>query len=70
MFSCLVHLILNLNISYPYLIKFHDFENNSEEGMKHQMRGETQAQQGMTFKLTRMCEMLSLEFGNYLMQFV
>jgi len=41
-----VHLILS--ISYPYLIKFHDYEDNSPEGMKHQMRGATQAQLGMT----------------------
>jgi hypothetical protein len=39
MFSNLVHLILITNISYPYLIKFHDFANNLKEGMKHQMRG-------------------------------
>jgi hypothetical protein len=31
------------------LIKFHDFADNSQEGMKHQTRAETQAQQGMTF---------------------
>jgi hypothetical protein len=30
MFSSLVHLKLNLNISSPYLIKFHDFEDNSQ----------------------------------------
>jgi len=45
MFSRLVHLILSLCISYPYLIKFHDFADNNQEGMKHQMRGATQAQQ-------------------------
>jgi hypothetical protein len=28
---------LNLSISYPYLIKFHDFAGNIQEGMKHQM---------------------------------
>jgi hypothetical protein len=27
----------------PFLIKFHDFADNSQEGMKHQMRGTTQA---------------------------
>jgi hypothetical protein len=48
----MVHLILSLSISYPYLIKFHDFVENSEEGMKHQMRGATQAQQGMTLQRT------------------
>jgi hypothetical protein len=52
MFSSMVHLILNLSISYPYLIKCHDFVDNSEEGMKHQMRGATQAQQGMTLQRT------------------
>jgi hypothetical protein len=70
MFSRLVHLMLSLSISYPYLIKFHDFEDNSQEGMKHQMRGATQAQQGMTLQMTLICEMLLLESGNYLMQFV
>jgi hypothetical protein len=50
MFWSLVHLMLSLSISYLYLIKFHDFEDNSnsQEGMKHQMRGEIQAQQGMS----------------------
>jgi hypothetical protein len=29
-FACaLMHFILSLNISYPYLIKFHDFADNS-----------------------------------------
>jgi hypothetical protein len=28
----LVHLILSLRISYPDLIKFHDFAHNSQEG--------------------------------------
>jgi hypothetical protein len=39
----------------PYLIKFHDFADNSQEVMKHQMRGATQAQQGMTLRITLMC---------------
>jgi hypothetical protein len=53
MFWSLVHLMLNLSISYPYLIKFHNFAaDNSQEGMKHQMAGATQAQQGMTFRIT------------------
>jgi 1,4-dihydroxy-2-naphthoate octaprenyltransferase len=44
-FACaLVHFILNLSISYPYLIKSHDFVNNGQEGMKHQMKGAIQAQ--------------------------
>jgi hypothetical protein len=54
MFSSLVHLIRSLSISYPYLIKFDDFADNSQEGMKHQMRGATQAQQGMTLRTTPM----------------
>jgi hypothetical protein len=52
MFSSLVQSILSLRISYPYLIKFHDFADNSQEGMKHQMKGATQAQQGMTLWIT------------------
>jgi hypothetical protein len=47
MFSPLVHLILSLSISYPYLIKFDYFADNSQEGVKHQMRGVTQVQEGM-----------------------
>jgi hypothetical protein len=42
----------------PYLIKFHDFADNSQEGMKHQMRGATQAQQVMTLGVTSMGEQL------------
>jgi hypothetical protein len=30
--SC-IYLILSLSISYPYLIKFHDFADNSQKGM-------------------------------------
>jgi hypothetical protein len=30
----------------------HDFADNSQKGMKHQMGGATQAQQGMTFWIT------------------
>jgi len=55
MFLSLVHLIPSLNISYPDLIKFHDFADNNQEGMKHQMRGATQAQQGMTLRITLIC---------------
>jgi hypothetical protein len=51
MFWSLVHLILNLSISYPYLLKFHDFADNRQQGMKHEMKGATQAQQGMTMGL-------------------
>jgi hypothetical protein len=56
--SRLVHLILSLSveslsISYPDLIKFHYFADNSQEGIKHQMRGATQAQQqGMTLQIS------------------
>ncbi len=39
--------MLSFSISYPYSIKFHDFVDSSLEGMKHQMMGATQAQQGM-----------------------
>ncbi len=35
-------------------MKFHNFADNSQEGMKHQMRGATQAQQGMTLQITLM----------------
>jgi hypothetical protein len=52
MFWSLVHLMLSLSISYPYLIKFPNFADNSQEVMKHQMGGETQAQQGTTFRIT------------------
>jgi hypothetical protein len=50
--NVLVHLILSLSISYPDLIKFHGFIDNSQEGMQHQMRGATQAQPGMTLQIT------------------
>jgi hypothetical protein len=43
MFSSLVHLMLSLSISYPYLIEFHDFADNIQQGMKHQMGGATHA---------------------------
>ncbi len=41
MFSSLVHLLLGLSISYPYLIEFHGFAYNIQQGMKHQMGGAT-----------------------------
>jgi hypothetical protein len=44
--------MLSLSISYPYLIEFHDFADNIQEGMKQQMGGATQGQQGMTFCIT------------------
>ncbi len=44
--------MFSLDISYHYLIEFHDFVDNIQEGMKHQMGGATQAQQGMTFQIT------------------
>jgi hypothetical protein len=43
--------MFSLSISYHYLIEFHDFVDNIQEGMKHQMAGATQAQQGMTFQI-------------------
>jgi hypothetical protein len=43
MFSSMVHLILSLSIAYLYLRKFHDFADNNQEGMKHEMKGTTQA---------------------------
>jgi len=52
MFSSLVHLILSLSISCPYLIKFHDFADNSQEGMKPQRMGATQTRQAMTLQIT------------------
>ncbi len=33
-------------------MKFHDFADHSQEGMKRQMGAATQAQQGMTFHIT------------------
>ncbi len=49
MFSSLVHLIPSLSISYPYLIEFHDFADNIQEGIKHQMRGATHMQRTLGF---------------------
>jgi hypothetical protein len=43
-----VHSIPSLSISYPYLIKFHDFADNNQQAMKHQRRGATETQKGMT----------------------
>jgi hypothetical protein len=31
---------MKINISYHFLIKFHDCVDKSQEGMKHQMRGD------------------------------
>ncbi len=45
--------MLSLSISCPYLIEFHDFADNIQERMKHQMGGATQGQQGMTFWITQ-----------------
>jgi hypothetical protein len=52
MFSSLLHLILIPSISYPYFIKFHDFAEKSKDGIRHQMRGATQAQHSMTVRIT------------------
>ncbi len=54
-----MHLILSLSISYPCLIKFHDFADNSHEGMKHQMMGATQGQKCMTLWISNMSPTLS-----------
>jgi hypothetical protein len=64
-----VHLKLNLNISSPYLIKFHDFEDNSQEGMKHQMTDATQAPQGMTLWITLLLWHYSILHFDYHPQF-
>ncbi len=58
-----MQVILSLSISYPYLIKFHDFADNSQEGMKHQMRGATRAQQGMTLWITLISDYIHLSKG-------
>jgi hypothetical protein len=47
--------MLSLSISYPYLVKFDDFVDNNNNpwgGWSIKMRGETQAQQGMTLRIT------------------
>jgi hypothetical protein len=58
---------MNLNtISLPTKarpIKFHDFGNDSQEGMKHQMRGATQAQQGMTLWITLLSSGIMYSIG-------
>jgi hypothetical protein len=42
-------LMLSLSISYPDLIKFHYFaDNNSQEGVKHLVKGATHVQESMT----------------------
>jgi len=41
----------------PLFNKFHDLADNSQEGMKRQMRGATQAQQGMTLRITLLFDM-------------
>jgi len=41
-------IIPSLRLSYSYLIKFHDFVDNSQEG-KHQMKDATQAQMPAPF---------------------
>jgi hypothetical protein len=35
----------------PWFNKISDFADNSQEGMKHQTRGATQAQEGMTLRI-------------------
>jgi len=48
--------------------KFHYFADNSQKGMKHQMRGATQAQPGMTLGTTLLC-VLNREFGHFILRF-
>jgi hypothetical protein len=51
MSQTLVHLILR--ISYAYLIKFHDFADNSQEGIKHKNDGvKLRPKQGITLQIT------------------
>ncbi len=49
-----MHLIRSLSISYPYLIKFHDFAENSQQGMLDEASNEgcNSGQQGMTLWIT------------------
>ncbi len=47
-----MHLTLSLSISYPDLIKFHDFADNGQDSRKCRMRGATQAEQDMTLLIT------------------
>jgi len=63
-----MHLILNLNISYFYLIKFHDFANNNQDGMKHQMKNAIQAQQVMTLQITLLTMNFSPSFATPIFQ--
>jgi len=44
-----MHLMLGLSISYPNLIKFHDFVDNSQEGMKHSNEGSNSGPTGHDF---------------------
>ncbi len=55
-----MHLIRSLKISYSFLIKFHDFADNKQERLKHQTTGATQAQNGMTFRITLLSQFLCL----------
>jgi hypothetical protein len=46
--------------SQYFIPLFHDLADNSQEGMKHQMRGATQAQQGMTLQITLLFDMIHM----------
>jgi len=48
--------MLSFSISYPYLIECHDFADNIQEAMKHQIGGgggATPPQKGMAFQITQ-----------------
>ncbi len=44
--------MLSLSISYPYFIDFHNFADNIQEGMKHQMGWCNSGPTGLTFWIT------------------
>jgi hypothetical protein len=52
--------MLSFSISYPYLIKFQCFADNSQEGVKDQVRGATQVQESMTLWITLLYESFCL----------
>jgi len=62
--------MLSLSISYPYLIEFHDFADNIQQGMKHQMGCNSvptdpnqNVRTGPVFKLDAMREPGQLSLG-------
>ncbi len=56
MFSSLVHLMLSLSISYPYLIEFHDFANKIQTGNEASNGGRNSCRTGSFSKLDAMWE--------------